>query len=150
MIGGNVQQIKRVSDELRKECYYIADEFCNDAEYLHHVIRHDVNELRHVMFAHFMNNQVYGFIKGSFSPLPNYVDFSRGLRTSRIEWLYVRREHHRGSIGGRLLAAYADCMKAQGVKSLHVFSAKTDQAKEFYTKHGFEIIGWNNLMGKML
>jgi ribosomal protein S18 acetylase RimI-like enzyme len=122
-----------------------------DVGYMYNMIQNDVSELGNTMFIHLINNQVCGFIKGQLAPLPKYVDFAKGLTAAKIDWIYVCRWNHRQGIGSQLLAAYSDYMKDNGAQYLHLYAAPSEQSKKFWReKHGFEVIGWNNLMGKAL
>ncbi|MDE6477835.1 MAG: GNAT family N-acetyltransferase [Alphaproteobacteria bacterium] len=140
-----IEQVFHINDSLLLDCYYIVSEFMGDAENFYYSVQHEVNHSKHPMFVCRQNENVLGFVKGRLGVVgwdaPN-------VRAAHVDHLYISGRYQRMGIGARLLDAYADYARSNGVNQMMLQSRMTKQALGFYQKHGFNLVDANR-MGRM-
>lgn len=134
--NGNVIRIFNVTDDIRDDCYMIANQTRpRNAVLIHGMLANDVRVRNHILFVYMVNHMIYGFIKGHLMHGENPV------RAAKVDWLFVDPSRHNGGIGTALMNAYVDYCIGCGVKRISVEPVPSVQAWKFYDKHGFKSCG---------
>ncbi len=141
----HIEQVFNINDSLLLDCFYIVSEFMGDAENFYYSVQHEVNNSKHPMFVCMSGVNVLGFIKGRLMLMGGGVADNK---MARVDHLYISRRYRRMGVGARLLDAYTDYVRRNGANQITLQTRLTPQAKNFYQKHGFELIN-SNRVGQM-
>lgn len=95
------------------------------------------------MSVMFVDEKENGFLKG-------FIIGNMDANVAIVDGLFVDKKFHRSGVGSALLRAYEDWARGEGTNRIKLRSRPTRQALDFYKKHGFERINWNNYMQKTL
>lgn len=136
-----IRRVFRLDRGMREDCFYIVNQFMDASTRLPWIeLNFLVESGKCVLFVDEKENgYMKGFLLGSIQ-----------LNGAMIDNLFVDKKFHRSGVGSALLKAYEDCARAEGVKQIKLQSRSTKQATEFYKKHGYVKINWENYMQKSL
>ncbi|MBD5400990.1 GNAT family N-acetyltransferase [bacterium] len=128
-----ILQVTNLTESMMMDCYYIAARSRpSNADDIYYTLQNNVNNRGHIMFvAMGQDHTVHGFISGHL--VPKHV----GVTETEIDWVFVNSQCQRHGIGGALMRAYMEYCSDHGATQAVVKPARTIQAKQFYTKHGF-------------
>ncbi|MBQ2017454.1 MAG: GNAT family N-acetyltransferase [Alphaproteobacteria bacterium] len=135
-----IRHVLNVSDEMRVDCYSVANTSVGDADLIYYTIRDLVNRDGYTMFVSENNNSVRGFVLG------HMLNDTMG----RVDRIYVDKRHQRQGIGTALLRAYEDYAQAHGAVCVSLNARATVQAKNFYAKNGYIQVAMDRYMEKKL
>lgn len=135
-----IRHVLNVSDEMRVDCYSVANTSVGDADLIYYTIRDLVNRDGYTMFVSENNNSVRGFVLG------HMLNDTMG----RVDRIYVDKRHQRQGIGTALLRAYEDYARAHGAVCVSLNARATVQAKNFYAKNGYIQVAMDRYMEKKL
>ncbi len=137
-----LRQVFQVPDALLRDCYYIVNQIRPDeAVNLYYSLAQEVEKAGHTMFVFDGAHAPMGFIKGHKVSGKNHM---------HVDYLFVDGIYRRSGVGTVLIQAYEDFCRKNNFDLIQLYSAPTVQAKSFYAKHGFELVGHNMLMQKTL
>ncbi len=134
-----IKQIFNVSDEMRLDCYALANMSDGNSESIYYTIRDLVNKDKHALFVLEDNGTMRGFVLGYL-----VRDIGRVMR------IYVDKRFQRQGIGTALLRAYEEYAQKNGAGRIVLQSRATQQAKNFYAKNGYLQISADRFMEKTL
>lgn len=139
-----ISQVTNLTESMMLDCYYIVSQsWPNEADGFYYSLQNKLNNPGLVMFlASDKADVVRGFIVGHMSASPS---------NAKIDWLFVEGRHGRHGLGGMLVQACVDYVRARGIDRLDVQPARTVQAKQFYAKQGFVPFGyilWTKNLGR--
>ncbi len=136
-----IRRVGVLEHELMRDCHYIVNSFMDagsgGAWFAKKFL---VDSGRSVMFVDEKDN---GYLRG-------FIIGNLDANMAIVDDLFVDRKFHRMGIGEALLRAYEDYARAAGAQKIKLQSRPTRQAINFYQKHGFYKICWNNYMQKTL
>lgn len=132
-----IRRVLNVSDNMRLDCYRIANTSVGDAEFIYYTIRDLVNRDGYTMFVSENNSFVHGFVLG------HMIDSA-----GRVDRIFVDKRYQRQGIGSALLRAYEDYARGQGAKRVTLNARATVQAKNFYAKNGYIKVAMDRYMEK--
>ena len=136
-----IEQVFNINDSLLLDCFYIVSEFMGDAENFYYSVQHEVNNSKHPMFVCTSGANVLGFVKGRLMFMGGVADD----KMARVDHLYISRRYQHMGVGSRLLVSYTHYERRTGANQITIKTRMTPQAKNFYQKHGFELINANRV-----
>jgi len=104
-------------------------------------LKERINEGFAIVAKH--NNCVVGFLTGSIEPA---LEFKLYEKYGFIHNMFVQDEFRNEGIGKKLIDAFVDICKEQGISYIHTDSDANQSLINFYTGNGFKISGLNYIM----
>lgn len=134
-----IRQVFNVTDNMRLDCYSVANSSVGDAGLIYYTIRDLVNKDGYTLFVSESGTLVQGFVLGH---LINGA--------GRVDRIYVDKRFQHQGIGTALLLAYENWAREHGACKMSLRSRSSVQAKKFYAKNGYQLKAMDNYMEKTL
>ena len=136
-----IRRVFSLDRGMMEECFYIVNQFMDASSRLPLIeLKMRVDSGESVLLVDEKENgYLRGFLIGKILT---------GVAT--VDNLFVDKTFHCTGIGGALLKAYEDYARRCGARQIKLQSRPTKQALDFYKKHGYVKINWENYMQKSL
>ncbi len=136
-----IRQVLRLDKTLMWDCFFIANQFVDATTLAAWAeLKNFVDSGKSILFVDEKEN---GYLKGF---LLGNVQTNGAV----VENLFVDKRFQRTGVGGALLGAYENFVRACGVRQVKLQSRPTKQAMAFYKKHGYVKIKFDYHMQKSL
>ena len=136
-----IRRVFSLDRGMLEDCYCIVNQFMDPSSRL------PLFELKFLVESGtsvlFVDENGNGFVRGFL-----IGKVLTGVAT--VDNLFVDKRFHCMGVGGALLKAYEDYACRCGARQIKLQSRPTKQALDFYKKHGYVKINWENYMQKSL